>query len=325
MTNSVLITDMGCVCSIGNNVNEFTNFIIDNGDVKKINGRTSKKQIISDIYTIGQDNLCNYLIKAVDQMFNNGKHNTLLNGNSRMGVIIGSSYGMVEAQQIYWQEYYNNGIAKPSYFLSTTNNILSGLISLNYKIYGTNMTILDGWTSGSDAISIGVKLIKNGIIDSAIVGGVDTFSIITEERNKILTNNKFIDNTFIQNDACGVLLLEKSDSVKDKKFPEVVECMQGSYYNNSELKYELKGLLNRINADDVYFPNKNGSVFDIYEQLFCEKKGIRCIDIKKFVGECGAASSVLQTIVASKMDKDSFIFQAGFNGKFSCIKIKGVK
>lgn len=270
------------------------------------------------------DRLNQLLYDVADRIFQDDKHMDLLDGSRRTAVIIGSSYGLIGNQRRFLEQLYQTGAVLPSQMLLTTNNLLSELLALKYKIHGDCFTIVDGATSGCAAIEMGIRLIRSGVVDSAVAGGVDTIDEVTQARVEQLRRSNVIKPDYVCNEGCAAVLLEAEQYVKNKERRAVIDNIcQGSFYDCEELKCELKQVLCNVRSGDLYYGNMNSSVYDEVEEEVCNMYGIKPVAIKKITGETGAASGVLQVIAAADIPLNSYICQIGFHGKYSCIRVKG--
>ena len=98
-------------------------------------------------------------------------------------------------------------------------------IAKHIGLDGYRTTISTACSSGTNAIIHGIQLIRNGIVDRAIVGGVDALSKFTLNGfNSLMILDKGFCKPFDENrkglnlgEAAGFIVIESSKSLKDKE------------------------------------------------------------------------------------------------------------
>lgn len=91
------------------------------------------------------------------------------------GVIIGSGGGAIDFTEEQYRLYFSDQIRKTSAYniSSSTMGNLSSEISLSFKLKGPSHVISTGCASSTDAIGYAFNLIRFGLADHLITGGVD--------------------------------------------------------------------------------------------------------------------------------------------------------
>ncbi len=64
---------------------------------------------------------------------------------------------------------------RPSTVPNCMANSVSSMVSIQYRLQGTNQVIVSACTSGNNAIGVGFRAIRHGYADTVLVGGVDAF------------------------------------------------------------------------------------------------------------------------------------------------------
>lgn len=338
MKRSVVISGMGCISAAGNTINEFClniKSLLEKGRDAR-SGEFCKKKMVDVDYNDPKilkvlprlDKACKFVLKATEQALAKLEleHDTL-SKDSRTGIIIGSSYGVLSSQGQYLEKLIQTKIASPLYFQSTTQNLLSGIIAYKYGIKGFNLTIMNGWTSGIDALALGSQMILSNQLDRVIVGGVDVLSPQIEQTYNNMYNRDLFTEEFIPGEGCGVIILEAYNEHSNKGSIQgrLIEWGQGNYFNSEEIEQELSYVLNKTSDKYYYFTNLNGTKIDKYEnKVLLEKKIHNKFEIKSFIGECAAASGMMQIIyAASLIGQTSIIFNVCDFGKYSYVIVKG--
>jgi len=195
-------------------------------------------------------------------------------------------------------------------------------LAYKYKIKGYNTTIFNGWTSGLDAIMIAEQLISSGNIEIMIVGAVDTLNE---------TIIKYMKNSFeyvVPGEGAGVLILQSKESAmknNNRISGYIRDSDQSMFYDEHDLIYELTDVIYKYKDIDYYLANKNGCNLDKYEIDVMEKFGLsnKIVQLKPILGECGAATGILQIIYALKLSqKLSLVTNIGINGRLSWVAVE---
>lgn len=331
MKKTIVISGMGCICNIGNSVSEFcynTNQLM-NGKIKQ---ELEKIRIVDLEYqdTIAEkamprtDKCCKLLLAAVDEALQGIEIEKLK--KKRVGILIGSSYGVANAQGDYLNTLNRINRGLPTYFQATTQNLLSGMIAYRYGLKGLNFTIIDGWTSGLDAVMLGKSYIQNGEVDMVIAGGVDCISPIVQSYHKELLQTGIITENFCQGEGCGVVVLEDINESNQKAYKGKIKAVrQGSFYGQSDFEQELQKNEDLYEDIQHYYSNENGTIYDKYEKDLLIKMNLPdSISIKRYTGECGAASGILQMIhTLEEHSEYSLILNAGCQGKYTYCLLEG--
>jgi len=325
MERKSVIAGIGCISSVGNNSQEFIENLDSNlgnnnncymiPDFKYCDDRVNK--VLPRL-----DKSCKLLLKATDEALTGIDIDQF--DKNRIGVIIGTTFGVVNSQKIYLEKLYKRGVGFPLDFQHTANNLLSGIISYKYKIRGLNFTIMSGITAGLDALTIANNLILSNQLDVAIVGGVDVISSYTIAFYEEMKAEKFLQSNFIYGEGCGVVVLAALEKIKDKgSIKGMIKSLeQGNYYKTNDIEDELGNILDNSRYD-LYFPNLNYSIIDFHELNVLEKQNVEnIINIKSIIGECGAGTGILQVIYGTKFNyATAIIFNVCYLGQFSCLQL----
>lgn len=237
MSEKVVITGIGSISSLGNNIEEmivsleqgighyipipserfstehklFRNnrgFMIDMGTY-----RAAREKDISVLYTIA----CQCITEALSK----AKLNRSDLKDRRSGLCLGTSVGAcyVMMERIKNQVLLN----KIDYdLIKYTTPVMIGKIAKYFNLNGTVSAISTACASGTNSIGRGFDLIKNGKEDIVICGGVDLFTELTYTGfNSLLAISKEKCKPFSLErdgmslgDACSIFILESYESAK---------------------------------------------------------------------------------------------------------------
>jgi len=187
MNNRVVITGMGAVTPLGNNVKDFWEGIkagkngiswithFDTTEQKTKMGAQVKDFIFYNKKEAKRTDLFSQygVTAAMEAMEDSG----LISGENilpeRLGVIAGSGIGGIMTLENEIQKACEKGISRVSPFLTTSiiGNILAGNIAITCKAKGSCIGVVSACATGSHAIGEAFALIKRGFTDAVIAGG----------------------------------------------------------------------------------------------------------------------------------------------------------
>lgn len=192
MERRVVITGVGAVTPIGNNVNEYWNglksgkcgidFIksFDASDQKvKIAGELKDfdpTQVIEKKETKRMDKFSIYAICASDEAVKMSGINLDEIDRHRFGVIIGSGIGglgVIEEQVIKMYEKGPTKIA-PLFIPMAIGNMAAGQVAIKYNARGTCLDVVTACASSTNCIGEAYRSIKHGYSDYILAGGAES-------------------------------------------------------------------------------------------------------------------------------------------------------
>lgn len=284
----VLVTGMGAITSIGNNVDEYWNNLI------------AGKCGIDKITRIDVENHDTVVAAQIDDTFETlaKKYWTKRQLNAvtaPVRLLLASAGEAVDDSGVDFSEMDTRRIAvilavtDPGYVdaeRDTKKNIIlkdmassaPALISSKYGIHGASYSMACACASSGYAISMSAHLIETGFYDMVITGGLSGF--VTHDRlsgfNQILAMSSNPDpetacrpfsknrDGFIMGEGAGVLVLESETSAKKRK---------------AKIYSQLSGYAFFSEAADMTAPMENGEGMRIVMESALEKAGLSIGDI----------------------------------------------
>jgi 3-oxoacyl-(acyl-carrier-protein) synthase len=334
MNRVAVITGVGCITPLGNSPEDFrreiASMIRENtpagADRIHLMERRVKDFIFSDRELLQKyprlDIGCQYILQAARQAIDDANLTPERIKNYRVGVIVGSTFGMLDSQEKFLRMLYRTGKGSPMYFQQTANNLPSGIIAYKYRIDGINVTLYNGWTAGLDAIILAGQLISSDQADIVIAGGVDILNESIHSQYRFYMNKKSFHHSFLPGEGAGVLILEPEELAWDRKQKSRGKIMAGeqrTFLRNRDFKQALNETISGMDFS-FYFSNMNRTPLDDFENEVIESQKLNEIALKNHMGECGAASGVLQAIYALHLDGASLVVNAGM-GRVSFLQI----
>ena len=245
--NRVVITGLGAVTPLGNNVKDFweglssgkngvnniTLFNTENFNVKiaaevkiDLNNYFSSKELNKI------DRFTAFSLIAAKEAVESSKLNLNKVDKNRIGVIIGSGIGGINTLEKQHTKLLSHPKKVSPYFIpSMISDIAAGNISIKYGFKGPNYAVVSACATGSHAIGDAYRMIKYGDADMILAGGseagISPLSIAGFTNMKALTKNNDINTAcrpfdldrdgFVMGEGCGILILEDLNSALKRK------------------------------------------------------------------------------------------------------------
>ena len=191
MDRRVVITGMGAVTPIGNNVNEFwsnakegklgidfikllDNYLIDvkiAGEVKDFN----PEPIISKKETKRLDRAEQFGLYAADEAIKNSGLDLEKEDLDKIGVIIGSGIGGLGTIEAEGTKLYTGASKRVSPFFipMAISNLVAGNVAIKYGLRGTCTAVVTACATGTNSIGDAYRLIKHGYENVMLAGGAE--------------------------------------------------------------------------------------------------------------------------------------------------------
>jgi 3-oxoacyl-[acyl-carrier-protein] synthase II len=92
-------------------------------------------------------------------------------------IILGSGTGTMQSHGVGYQTLHEKGIQamRPTTVPKCMYNAISGAISMQFRLTGTNYIVVSACTSGTNAIGVAYRMIRDGYADRVVTGGADAF------------------------------------------------------------------------------------------------------------------------------------------------------
>lgn len=352
MRNRIAVTGMGIISAIGNNVEEnLTSLktrkhgisdislfetrhagIIKTGEIKLSNIELIEKLQIFEETKATRTSLLG-MIAAKEAVENAGISDI---NEYRTGLISSTSVGGMDITENYYYSY-ENFPEKQKYIDSHDAGDSSLLIADYLGLNGLVSTISTACSSAANAIMMGAKLIKSGILDRVIVGGTDSLSKFTLNGFNTLMILTDSYNTPFDNDRKGLNLGEaaafivlESDEVVKKQNKKVLGYLSG--YGNAndahhqtassengqgaylamEKALKISGLqkenIDYINVHGTATPNNDLSEGIAMIRIFGENKVPEFSSTKAFTGHTLAAAAAIEAVYSLLAIQNNIIF-----------------
>ena len=352
MSQKIAITGMGIISSIGNNVEE--NFIslttgkhgisdiqlfetrhagnIKTGEIKLSNEELVQKLQLSEDNNVTRTALLG-MVAAKEAVESAGISDI---NEYKTGLISSTSVGGMDVTEKYFYTY-EDFPEKQKYIDSQDAGNSSLAIADFLGLKGMVSTISTACSSAANAIMMGAKLIKNGVLDRVIVGGTDSLSKFTLNGFNTLMILTDSYNTPFDNDRKGLNLGEaaafivlESDEVVKKENKKVLAYLSG--YGNAndahhqtassengqgaflamEKALKVSGLdkenIDYINVHGTATPNNDLSEGIAMIRIFGENRVPEFSSTKAFTGHTLAAAAGIEAVYSILAMQNNVIF-----------------
>ncbi|ADM89746.1 putative 3-oxoacyl-(acyl carrier protein) synthase II [Candidatus Zinderia insecticola CARI] len=294
----VVITGIGCISPIGNNIKKMWNSLINGkigiNKIKKFNNLDLPIKIAGEIKSfninkylnkndsIRMDKFLHYGIAASLQAINDSKINYEYKNLNKIGIIIGTGIGNLSIIEKTFKKiiYKNIKNINPFFISSTIINIISGYLSIKYGFTGPNLSISTSCATSTYCISTAYNMIKNNNADIVITGGSESIitplgisgflssNILSNFKNPKNASRPFDKNRngFVLSEGSGIIILENYNNALKRK-SKIYSEISG---------YGISNSINHIIKPDLY-----GPINCIYNSLKKSKKNIneiQCIN-----------------------------------------------
>lgn len=277
MENRVVITGLGVVSPVGNNVTDFWNSLVDGkcgidlikgfeeyelpvsvaGQVKDFNPEADGLER-NDIRR--NDKFCIFAMAAAAQaMTDSGLKSGENIEPERLGVYIGSGIGGMETFVNETEKLLNEGVRRisPLFVPMMISNIASGNVAIKHNAQGVCLPIVTACATGTHAIGEAYRAIKHGYADAIIAGGAEAtihpLAIGGFANSKALSRSEdplkasipfnANRNGFVMGEGAGVLILESLENAQKR---------------GAKIYAEVVGYGNSCDAHHVTAPSPDG-------------------------------------------------------------------
>lgn len=257
MSRRVVITGIGAVTPIGNNVDEFwanakngklgIDFIksidTDNLDVKiagevkdlKVEDYLDKKEMRR------LDKFTQYALIASDEAVKNSRLNLDEIDKSRFGVMVGSGIGGFHTHEHEFSNLFNKGPKRisPMYIPMTIINAAAANIAIKYDAKATCTSAVTACATGTNNVGDAFRYIKHGYADVMISGGCESsitpIAIAGFNNMRALNSNNIPQKAstpfdkdrsgFVMGEGAGILVMESLDHALNRNANIICEIV----------------------------------------------------------------------------------------------------
>ena len=322
----VVITGLGAVSSVGNTAEETWQAVkagksgashitlFDAADFP-VQIAAEVKDFSLDAYNVNHklsrkmSRFAKFLLGAGIQAVNDSGLSSETLASGKTGIVTGIGIGLSDGLDAGYRKYFdpNAGVNRlpPLTAPLSLNNEASANVSMYFGIKGPSWTISTACASGSDAIGLGMDMIRSGRIDVCLAGGTDAnitgFNIGCYQVLQALTQNfndapekasrPFDKNRsgFVMGEGSAVLVLEELEHAKAR---------------GAKIYAELAGFGTSSDAYHITAPLEDGSGGAMAMNLAFEDAGMKPDEIQYY--NAHGTSTVANDVAETRMLKSVF-------------------
>ncbi|MBL7662597.1 beta-ketoacyl-ACP synthase II [bacterium] len=357
----VVITGLGMLSPVGNDVKtSWQNLTSGVSGVARIAGfdaSNQTSQIAAEVKNFQPnmppaeakryDRFSLFALSAAEEAWNDSGLSSASYDPTRFGVIFGIGIGGLPVMEENCRALFEDGPRKVSPFLipKMISNLGPGNVAIKYGLQGVNYTVTSACTSGTHAIGEAFRMIRDGLQDALITGGMEAsvtpLAVAGFARMKALSTrnddptraSRPFDRDrdgFVIAEGAGILILEELEAAKKrgaKIYAEVVgygfSCdahhITAPAEDGAGARNCMKGALNfgKLNTTDVTYINAHGTSTPINDPaetaaikaVFGEhaKKGLIVSSTKSMTGHALGGAGGLEGVILAKSIQTSII------------------
>ena len=121
------------------------------------------------------------VVAGIQAMRDSGLQVTEANSD-RIGIMMGSGMGGLESIEEAYDKYLESNSPKkvsPFFIPASIINLVSGHLSIIFKITGPNLAVATACTTSTHAIGLAMRLIQHGEVDAMLAGGSEMATCVT--------------------------------------------------------------------------------------------------------------------------------------------------
>ena len=248
MKRRVVITGLGAITPLGNDVESFWNSIKlgENGidEISLFNAENLKVKMVAEVKNFDVNNFIDkkeskrmdrytqFALIASDEAIKDSNLDLNSLNKERIGVIFGSGIGGIRTieAQIRTLALKGPNRISPLTIPMGISNIAAGTISIRHGILGSSLSLTSACATSTHCIGEAYRSIKNGYLDIIVAGGseasisefgISSFQALTalsksEDRNRASIPFDKERNGFVMGEGAGALILEDLESALNR-------------------------------------------------------------------------------------------------------------
>lgn len=276
MRKRVVITGLGCISPVGNDVPTFWKNIVAGksgvGPITHYDATDYKTQIAAEVKGFDaetlfgsrearrMDRFAQFSVAAAQQAINNAEYEICDANRDHIGVIIGTGIGGLGTLFDQMEVFLSRGHSRVSPFLvpMMIPDTGASMTAIHLNVRGPNMAVVTACATGTNAVGEATEVIRRGQADAMLAGGseasiipiaMSALSVMTalSTRNEDPQGaSRPFDATrdgFVMGEGAAVLLLESLDSARER---------------GARILAEVRGYGNTNDAYHISAPAENG-------------------------------------------------------------------
>jgi len=294
----VVVTGMGCISPVGNNVKDTWNSLIQGksgaGSITHFDASRHKTRFAAEVKgfdgaaLFGQrdarkmDRFTQFAAAATVEALEQARLKIDDSNRDRVGVLIGTGIGGIGTLMEQAEILRERGPERVSPFLvpMMISDSAAGMLAIRVGARGPNMAIATACASGNNAIGEALEMIRRGAADAMIAGaseaalvpiamaGMNVMTALSTRNEDPQTASRPFDKDrdgFLMGEGAGILILETLEHARQR---------------GANILAELSGYGTTDDAHHISAPAENGAGAAISMKLALEDAGLTINDIE---------------------------------------------
>jgi len=330
MERRVVITGLGAITPIGNNVEEFWNGIkegkcgideitrFDTSDFKvKLAGEVKGfcvEDYIDKREAKRMDRFSHFAIVASREAWKDSGLNREKEDMTRVGVIVGSGIGGIGTIEKDIQKMFEKGPDRvsPMYIPMTIGNMAAGNVTIDLGAKGESISMVTACASGTHCIGESFRMIKHGYQDIIVTGGTEAsitpssvagftnIKALTQTTDKYRASIPFDKerNGFVMGEGAGIVVLEEFEHAKARGAKIYAEIVG---YGATSDAYHINAHGTSTHLND------SGETAAVKTAFGDAAKKVMMSSTKGNTGHLLGAAGGIEAVICAKSVQDNFV------------------
>jgi 3-oxoacyl-[acyl-carrier-protein] synthase II len=297
MRRRVVVTGMGCVSPVGNNIDTMWESIISGrsgiGLITQYDASTYRSKIAAEVKGFDpvalfgsrearrMDRFTQFALAASGQALTDAGLEITKDNRDRIGVVIGTGIGGMGTLFEQVKVFFNRGPERVSPFLvpMMLPDTAPGMVAIHFGLRGINMAIVTACATGTNAVGEGTEIIRRGRADVILAGGSEAvivpiamaglgvmgaLSTRNDEPERACRPFDLHRDGFVMGEGCAVILLE---------------ALEHAQARGAHILAEISGYGSTNDAFHISAPAEDGAGAAICMQQALDDAGLSSTDI----------------------------------------------
>ena len=297
MSRRVVVTGMGCICPVGNNVKDTWEALLAGksgaGMIKSFDASNHKTRFAAEVKDFNpaailgtrearrMDRFTQFAVVAANEALDESGLKIDDSNRDRVGILIGTGIGGIGTIMEQAEVMRERGADRLSPFLipMMIADSASGILAIRVGARGPNMAISTACASGNNAIGDAMETIRRGAADVMITGGAEASIVpiamagmnvmgaLSTRNDDPETASRPFDKSrdgFVMGEGAGILILEELEHAKAR---------------GTNILCELTGYGTTDDAHHISAPAENGAGAAMSMKIAMEEAGLSVNDI----------------------------------------------
>ena len=298
MRKRVVVTGMGCLSPVGNNVGESWSALLEGksgaGMITHFDAANHKTRFAAEVKGFDgtamfgtrearkMDRFTQFAVAVTQEALDHAKFKIDESNRDRVGVLIGTGIGGIGTIMEQAQLMRERGADRVSPFLipMMISDSAAGMLAIRIGARGPNMSLATACASGNNAIGEATEMIRRGAADVMVAGaseaallpltmaGMNVMGALSTRNDDPQAASRPFDRNrdgFLMGEGAGVLILESLEHARARE---------------AHILCELSGYGTTDDAHHISAPAENGAGAAISMKLALEDAGIETGDVE---------------------------------------------